>query len=181
MPLILNQNISYLWTCVSCSPFPNTRNAITCSVCPTAFGDAYLLDAPCLAERDSWILAIHCACAAQLARNSGKAAVGHLLAEEVVRLERTVEQDLRSKHETELLLTCVSDEKQKTSLVTAIMALEEKVEKIRIECYRLKCYSNALTNDETPNPKTILSLTNRRTKSQLNRLGVFTVSSLHGL
>ena len=34
--------------------------------------------------------------------------------------------------------------------------------------------------DEMPNPKTILSLTNKRTKSQLNRLGVFTVSSLHG-
>jgi hypothetical protein len=34
-------------------------------------------------------------------------------------------------------------------------------------------------NDEMPNPKTVLSLTNRRTKSQLNRLGVFTVSSLH--
>ena len=38
----------------------------------TAFGDAYLLDAPCLAERDSWIAAIHSACAAQMARNSGE-------------------------------------------------------------------------------------------------------------
>jgi len=109
----------------------------------TAFGDAYLLDAPCLAERDSWIAAIHCACAAQLARNSGRAAVGHILAEEVARLERTIEADSRSRHETELLLTCITDEKQKQSLVNAIMALEEKVEKARTEAFRYKSYSAA--------------------------------------
>lgn len=38
----------------------------------------------------------------------------------------------------------------------------------------------SLTNDEGPNPKTLLSQASRRTKAQLNRIGVFTVSSLHG-
>lgn len=38
----------------------------------------------------------------------------------------------------------------------------------------------SLTNDEGPNPKTLLSQSSRRTKAQLNRIGVFTVSSLHG-
>ncbi|CAG2100434.1 unnamed protein product [Medioppia subpectinata] len=149
----------------------------------TAFGDAYLLDAPCLEERDAWVSAIHSACAAQIARNSGKAAVSHVIAEEMARIERTLEADARSRHETELLLTCVAadDQKQRQALVNAIMVSEEKHEKQRIEIFRLKCYLSAVeSSDEMPNPKTTLSLTNRRTKSQLNRLGVFTVSSLHG-
>lgn len=111
----------------------------------TAFGDAYLLDAPCLLERDAWIAAIHSACAAQIARNSGKAAVAHVIADEIARLERQVETEGRARHETELLLTCVAvdDQKQRQALVNAIMASEEKNEKQRIEIFRLKCYLGA--------------------------------------
>ena len=39
----------------------------------------------------------------------------------------------------------------------------------------------SLTNDDGPNPKSLLSQASRRSKSQLNRIGVFTVSSLHGV
>ena len=110
----------------------------------TAFGDAYLLDAPCLEERDAWIAAIHSACAAQMARNSGKAAVSHVLLEECGRLERSVESESRSRHETELLLAVIGDDaKQRQSLVSSVMSSEEKCERQRVEIFRLKCYLSA--------------------------------------
>ena len=110
----------------------------------TAFGDAYLLDAPCLEERDQWIAAVHCACAAQMARSSGKAAVSHVLQEEATRLERAVEAETRLRHETELVLSCVSsDERQRHALMNQLMASEEKSERMRTDQFRLKCYLSA--------------------------------------
>ncbi len=185
------KHLIFIDSCL-CQPIPEHPKRDNVFCLSTAFGDAYLLDAPCLLERDSWIAAIHCACASQLARNSGKQAINHFLSDELIKIEKEIEIDLRAKHETELLLSCLSsDEKQKQSiLLSTILGFEEKIEIKRIEMFRLKCYKNSINirelshsseDDFTPNPKSLLSLTNRRTKSQLNRLGVFTVSSLHGL
>ncbi|KAH9414817.1 T-lymphoma invasion and metastasis-inducing protein 1 [Dermatophagoides pteronyssinus] len=154
----------------------------------TAFGDAYLLDAPCLVERDFWIAAIHCACAAQLARSSGRATVSHVLHKEIKRLEEAIELDTRAKTEAEQIISTAlatgslsaNEAKSKQQqLMNQIHNLEEKIEKNRIEIFRFRAYLAAITNEEDPNPKTLLSQTTKRSKIQLNRLGVFSVSSLH--
>ncbi|OTF75329.1 hypothetical protein BLA29_008465, partial [Euroglyphus maynei] len=147
----------------------------------TSFGDAYLFDATSLPERDQWLQVIHTACAAQIARNSGRCTISHYLVEQYQRIEQIVEQDYQQRQEAEILLTCCTDDKQKQQLMNHVFMLEEKIERNRIEIFRLKSYFAALTNDEGPNPKTLLSQASRRTKAQLNRIGVFTVSSLHGI
>lgn len=115
----------------------------------TAFGDAYLLDAPCLVERDFWIAAIHCACAAQLARSSGRATVSYVLHKEIKRLEETIDLDCKSKTEAEQIITTAlatgslsaneAKIKQQQQL-GQIHNLEEKVEKNHIEIFRFRAY-----------------------------------------
>lgn len=115
----------------------------------TAFGDAHLLDAPCLVERDHWIAAIHCACAAQLARSSPRAVVSHVLHWEIRRLEEAVELDERARAESESIIATAlaagsmtaSEAKQRQqTLLQAIHRLEEKVEKNRTEIFRFRAY-----------------------------------------
>src|SRR5699024_2003514 len=154
----------------------------------TAFGDAYLLDAPCLVERDHWIAAIHCACAAQLARSSGRATVSHVLHKEIKRLDDAVELDTKARTEAEQIistaiaagsLTAAEAKTKQQQLLSQIHRLEEKIEKNRTEIFRFRAYLAAyvfnacselptdyidghdsrLINDEDPNPKTLLSQT----------------------
>lgn len=116
----------------------------------TAFGDAYLLDAPCLLERDHWIAAIHCACAAQLARSSGRATVSHVLHREIRRLEEAVELDARARTESEGIiatalaadasLSAAEAKGRQQTLLQAIHRLEEKIEKNRTEVFRFRAY-----------------------------------------
>lgn len=106
----------------------------------TSFGDAYLFDATSLPERDHWISVIHTACAAQIARNSGKCAISHYIIEEYQRLERLVDLDVESRQEAEMLLSCATEEKQKQQLVSHVLLLDEKIEKNRLEIFRLKSY-----------------------------------------
>lgn len=49
------------------------------------------LQAPCQAELDTWVNSIHSACAAAFARHRGKTGTLHLLQEEILRLERSIE------------------------------------------------------------------------------------------
>lgn len=57
----------------------------------TAFGDAYLFQAPCQVELENWVNSIHSACAAAFARHRGKTGTLHLLQEEIFRLEKAIE------------------------------------------------------------------------------------------
>lgn len=109
----------------------------------TSFGDAYLFDATSLPERDQWINLIHSSCAAQLSRNSGKCAISHYLIEECQKLDRLVDLDVTSRKEADLLLSCATEEKQKQQLVTHVMMLEDKIEKNRVDIFRLKTYFSA--------------------------------------
>ena len=115
----------------------------------TAFGDAYLLDAPCLVERDFWIAAIHCACAAQLARSSGRATVSHVLQKEIKRLDDLVELDTKSRNEVEQIMTTTlatstlssNEAKVQTKVFNEqIYLVEGKIECHRIEIFRFKAY-----------------------------------------
>ncbi|XP_065201783.1 protein still life, isoform SIF type 1 isoform X2 [Planococcus citri] len=145
----------------------------------TAFGDAYLFQAPCQVELENWINSIHSACAAAFARHRGKTGTFHLLSEEVFKVEKALESDHKMKHMAELQLSVVSDPDMKQQLSNQIMQYEENMERLYCEQFRLRCYISSLQNGELPNPKNLLTHVSRPTKHALNKLGVFTVSSFH--
>ena len=145
----------------------------------TAFGDAYLFQAPCQVELENWIAAIHNSCGAAFARHRGKSGALHLLQEEASRLDRQVEQDAKLKHMADLQLSVVADPDSRRALNEQIRAHEESLEQNHCEQFRLRCYMASIQAGELPNPKTLLAHVSKSTKLILNRLGVFTVSSFH--
>lgn len=145
----------------------------------TAFGDAYLFQAPCQLELDNWIGAIHNACGAAFARHRGKNGALHLLQDEVSRMERQIEVDAKLKHMAELQLSVVGDPDSRRALNEQIRAHDESLEQNHCEQFRLRCYTASIQSTELPNPKTLLAHVSKSTKMVLNRLGVFTVSSFH--
>ncbi|XP_050692900.1 protein still life, isoform SIF type 1-like isoform X14 [Eriocheir sinensis] len=145
----------------------------------TAFGDAYLFQAPCQVELENWVNSIHSACAAAFARHRGKTGTLHLLQEEIFRIDRAIESDSKLKHMAELQLSVVSDAESKQQIMGQIMQWEENLERLHCEQFRLRCYMASLQTGELPNPKGLLTHVSRTTKTVLNRLGVFTVSSFH--
>ncbi|XP_054261705.1 protein still life, isoform SIF type 1 isoform X2 [Macrosteles quadrilineatus] len=145
----------------------------------TAFGDAYLFQAPCQVELENWVNSIHSACAAAFARHRGKTGTLHLLQEEIYRLEKAIESDHKLKHMADLQQSVVSDPDTKQQINSQIVQWEENLERLHCEQFRLRCYMASLQNGELPNPKSLLTHVSRATKNTLNKLGVFTVSSFH--
>ncbi|KAK2715335.1 protein still life, isoform SIF type 1-like isoform X2 [Artemia franciscana] len=145
----------------------------------TAFGDAYLFQAPCQAELENWVNSIHSACAAAFARHRGKTGTLHLLQEEIYRIERSIESDSKLRHMAELQCSVVSDSDSRRQIAAQIAGWDDTLERLHCEQFRLRCYMASLQRGELPNPKGLLGHVSRSTKSYLNRLGVFTVSSLH--
>ncbi|XP_053973225.1 protein still life, isoforms C/SIF type 2 isoform X10 [Hylaeus volcanicus] len=145
----------------------------------TAFGDAYLFQAPCQVELENWVNSIHSACAAAFARHRGKTGTLHLLQEEILRLEKAIESDHKLKHMADLQQSVVSDVETKQQINNQIVQWEENLERLHCEQFRLRCYMASLQSGELPNPKSLLTHVSRATKQTLNKLGVFTVSSFH--
>ncbi|XP_076682836.1 guanine nucleotide exchange factor still life isoform X4 [Andrena cerasifolii] len=145
----------------------------------TAFGDAYLFQAPCQVELENWVNSIHSACAAAFARHRGKTGTLHLLQEEIFRLEKAIDSDHKQKHMADLQQSVVSDVEMKQQINNRIIQWEENLERLYCEQFRLKCYMASLQSGELPNPKSLLTHVSRATKQTLNKLGVFTVSSFH--
>ncbi|GLG95383.1 uncharacterized protein GBIM_02360 [Gryllus bimaculatus] len=145
----------------------------------TAFGDAYLFQAPCQVELENWVNSIHSACAAAFARHRGKTGTLHLLQEEIFRLEKAIESDHKLKHMADLQQSVVSDPETKAQINGQIVQWEENLERLHCEQFRLRCYMASLQSGELPNPKSLLTHVSRATKNTLNKLGVFTVSSFH--
>lgn len=50
-----------------------------------------------------------------------------------------------------------------------------------MDLFRMRCYLASLQGGELPNPKSLLAIASRPTKSTLGRLGIFSVSSFHAL
>ncbi|XP_033215051.1 protein still life, isoforms C/SIF type 2 isoform X5 [Belonocnema kinseyi] len=145
----------------------------------TAFGDAYLFQAPCQVELENWVNSIHSACAAAFARHRGKTGTLHLLQEEIFRLEKAIDSDSKLKHMADLQQSVVSDVETKEQINNQIVQWEENLERLHCEQFRLRCYMASLQSGELPNPKSLLTHVSRSTKQTLNKLGVFTVSSFH--
>eukprot|EP00106_Octopus_bimaculoides_P006780 XP_014774222.1 PREDICTED: protein still life, isoform SIF type 1-like isoform X6 [Octopus bimaculoides] len=157
---------------------PKRENIFSLS---TAFGDAYLFQAPSQIELENWIRAIHSACASLFARQHGKDNTLKLLKSEIQRLETNIDMDVKMKKMAELQLTVVTDPKSRTAIVKQINQWEENLEKLFIEQYRLRCYMASLQGSELPNPKSLLANVSKSTKGILGRLGIFTVTSFHAL
>uniref|UniRef100_A0A6P7F4N6 Protein still life, isoforms C/SIF type 2 isoform X4 n=1 Tax=Diabrotica virgifera virgifera TaxID=50390 RepID=A0A6P7F4N6_DIAVI len=145
----------------------------------TAFGDAYLFQAPCQVELENWVNSIHSACAAAFARHRGKTGTLHLLQEEIFRLEKAIETDYKLKHMAEMQQSVVSDSDARQQIANQVVQWEENLERLHCEQFRLRCYMASLQSGELPNPKSLLTHVSRATKNTLNKLGVFTVSSFH--
>ncbi|XP_057653123.1 protein still life, isoform SIF type 1 isoform X3 [Diorhabda carinulata] len=145
----------------------------------TAFGDAYLFQAPCQVELENWVNSIHSACAAAFARHRGKTGTLHLLQEEIFRLEKSIETDYKLKHMAEMQQTVFNDGETRQQIANQVVQWEENLEKLHCEQFRLRCYMASLQSGELPNPKSLLTHVSRATKNTLNKLGVFTVSSFH--
>lgn len=62
-----------------------------------------------------------------------------------------------------------------------IQQWEQNLEKLNLDLFRLRCYQSSLQGGELPNPKGLLAVASRPSKSMLGRLGVFSVSSFHAL
>lgn len=157
---------------------PKRENIFSLS---TAFGDAYLFQAPSQIELENWIRAIHSACASLFARQHGKDNTLKLLKSEIQRLETNIDMDVKMKKMAELQLTVVTDPKSRTAIVKQINQWEENLEKLFIEQYRLRCYMASLQGSELPNPKSLLANVSKSSKGILGRLGIFTVTSFHAL
>ncbi|XP_051174305.1 protein still life, isoform SIF type 1 isoform X2 [Leptopilina boulardi] len=145
----------------------------------TAFGDAYLFQAPCQVELENWVNSIHSACAAAFARHRGKTGTLHLLQEEIFRLEKSIDSDSKLKHMADLQQSVVSDVETKQQINNQIVQWEENLERLHCEQFRLRCYMASLQSGELPNPKSLLTHVSRATKQTLYKLGVFTMSSFH--
>ncbi|KAL4232685.1 T-lymphoma invasion and metastasis-inducing protein 1 [Mactra antiquata] len=147
----------------------------------TAFGDAYLFQASNQTDLDSWVCAIHSACAGSFARQHGKDNIVRLLRSELHKLETNIDIDVKMRKMAELQLTVVSDPRSRQAIIKQIRQWEENIEKLFIEQYRLRCYSASIQGSELPNPKVLLSNVSKSSKTTLSRLGIFTVSSFHAL
>ncbi|XP_061171231.1 protein still life, isoform SIF type 1-like isoform X4 [Saccostrea echinata] len=147
----------------------------------TAFGDAYLFEATSLMEQESWICAVHSACASSFARQHGKDNTLRLMKKELHKLETNIDVDLKMRKMAELQLTVVKDPRSRQAIIRQIGQWEENLEKLFIEQYRFRCYIASLQGTELPNPKVLLGSASKTTKSSLGRLGVFTVTSFHAL
>ncbi|KAI8428896.1 hypothetical protein MSG28_007529 [Choristoneura fumiferana] len=130
-------------------------------------------------ELENWVNSIHSACAAAFARHRGKTGTLHLLQEEIYRLEKAIESDHKLKHMADLQQSVVSDPETRAQLAVQMLQWEENLERLHCEQFRLRCYMASLQSGELPNPKSLLTHVSRGTKSTLNKLGVFTVSSFH--
>lgn len=62
-----------------------------------------------------------------------------------------------------------------------IQQWEQNLERLNLDLFRLRCYLSSLQGSELPNPKSLLAVASRPSKSTLGRLGVFSVSSFHAL
>lgn len=104
-------------------------------------------------ELENWINGIHSACAAAFARHRGKTGTLHLLQEEIFRLDRAIESDNKLKHMGELQHSVTQDQESRQQMVSQVIQLEENLERLHCEQFRLRCYMASLQNGELPNPK----------------------------
>ncbi|XP_060947631.1 rho guanine nucleotide exchange factor TIAM2 [Limanda limanda] len=146
-----------------------------------SFGDVYLFQATNQTELENWATSIHSAGAALLARRQGKEDTLRLLRCRSRSLLHKIDMDGKMKKMAELQLSVIKEQKNRKAVESQIKQWEQNLEKLNLDLFRLKCYLSSLQGDELPNPKSLLAIASRASKSLLGRLGVFSVSSFHAL
>ncbi|XP_010729569.3 T-lymphoma invasion and metastasis-inducing protein 2 isoform X1 [Larimichthys crocea] len=146
-----------------------------------SYGDVYLFQASNQTDLENWVTAIHSASASLLAKRQGKEDTVRLLRSQVRSLLQKIDMDGKMKKMAELQLTVVSDPKNRRAIENQIQQWEQNLERFNMDLFRMRCYLASLQGGELPNPKSLLAIASRPTKSTLGRLGIFSVSSFHAL
>uniref|UniRef100_A0A3P8UIC0 TIAM Rac1 associated GEF 2 n=1 Tax=Cynoglossus semilaevis TaxID=244447 RepID=A0A3P8UIC0_CYNSE len=146
-----------------------------------SYGDVYLFQATNQTDLENWVTAIHSASASLLAKRQGKEDTVRLLRSQVRGLLQKIDMDGKMKKMAELQLTVVRDPKNRRAIENQIQQWEQNLEKFNMDLFRMRCYLASLQGGELPNPKSLLAIASRPTKSTLGRLGIFSVSSFHAL
>ncbi|XP_072220920.1 rho guanine nucleotide exchange factor TIAM2-like isoform X1 [Leuresthes tenuis] len=146
-----------------------------------SFGDVYLFQASNQTDLENWVTAIHSASASLLAKRQGKEDTVRLLRSQVRGLLQKIDMDGKMKKMAELQLTVVSDPKNRRAIENQIQQWEQNLERFNMDLFRMRCYLASLQGGELPNPKSLLAIASRPTKTTLGRLGIFSVSSFHAL
>ncbi|XP_034530750.1 T-lymphoma invasion and metastasis-inducing protein 2 [Notolabrus celidotus] len=146
-----------------------------------SYGDVYLFQASNQTDLENWVTAIHSASASLLAKRQGKEDTVRLLRSQVRGLLQKIDMDGKMKKMAELQLTVVSDPKNRRAIENQIQQWEQNLERFNMDLFRMRCYLASLQGGELPNPKSLLAIASRPTKTTLGRLGIFSVSSFHAL
>ncbi|KAM3594300.1 uncharacterized protein V6R79_005359 [Siganus canaliculatus] len=146
-----------------------------------SYGDVYLFQASNQTDLENWVTAIHSASASLLAKRQGKEDTVRLLRSQVRALLQKIDMDGKMKKMAELQLTVVSDPKNRKAIENQIQQWEQNLERFNMDLFRMRCYLASLQGGELPNPKSLLAIASRPTKTTLGRLGIFSVSSFHAL
>ncbi|KAM6992558.1 rho guanine nucleotide exchange factor TIAM2 [Tautogolabrus adspersus] len=146
-----------------------------------AHGDVYLFQATNQTDLENWVTAIHSASASLLAKRQGKEDTLRLLRCQSRSLLHKIDMDGKMKKMAELQLSVIKEQKNRKAVESQIQQWEQNLEKLNLDLFRLRCYLSSLQGGELPNPKSLLAVASRPSKSMLGRLGVFSVSSFHAL
>ncbi|XP_049913377.1 rho guanine nucleotide exchange factor TIAM2 [Epinephelus moara] len=144
-------------------------------------GDVYLFQATNQTDLENWVTAIHSASASLLAKRQGKEDTLRLLRCQSRSLLHKIDMDGKMKKMAELQLSVIKEQKNRKAVESQIQQWEQNLEKLNLDLFRLRCYLSSLQGSELPNPKSLLAVASRPSKSMLGRLGVFSVSSFHAL
>uniref|UniRef100_A0A8L0DW37 TIAM Rac1 associated GEF 2 n=1 Tax=Oncorhynchus mykiss TaxID=8022 RepID=A0A8L0DW37_ONCMY len=145
------------------------------------YGDVYLLQAANQTDLENWVTAIHSASASLLAKRQGKEDTVRLLRSQTGALLQKIDMDSKMKKMAELQLSVISDQRNRKAIKSQIQQWEQNLEKFNIDLFRMRCYLASLQGSELPNPKSLLAVAGRPSKTTLGRLGIFSVSSFHAL
>ncbi|XP_027135207.1 T-lymphoma invasion and metastasis-inducing protein 2 [Larimichthys crocea] len=144
-------------------------------------GDIYLFQATNQTDLENWVTAIHSASASLIAKRQGKEDTLRLLRCQSRSLLHKIDMDGKMKKMAELQLSVIKEPKNRKAVESQIQQWEQNLEKLNLDLFRLRCYLSSLQGSELPNPKSLLAVASRPSKSMLGRLGVFSVSSFHAL
>ncbi|XP_071225807.1 rho guanine nucleotide exchange factor TIAM2-like [Salvelinus alpinus] len=145
------------------------------------YGDVYLLQAANQTDLENWVTAIHSASASLLAKRQGKEDTVRLLRSQTGALLQKIDMDSKMKKMAELQLSVISDQRNRKAIKSQIQQWEQNLEKFNMDLFRMRCYLASLQGSELPNPKSLLAVAGRPSKTTLGRLGIFSVSSFHAL
>uniref|UniRef100_A0A674ATU4 TIAM Rac1 associated GEF 2 n=1 Tax=Salmo trutta TaxID=8032 RepID=A0A674ATU4_SALTR len=146
-----------------------------------AYGDVYLFQAANQTDLENWVTAIHSASASLLAKRQGKEDTVRLLRSQTRALLQKIDMDSKMKKMAELQLSVISDQRNRKAIESQIQQWEQNLEKFHMDLFRMRCYLASLQGSELPNPKSLLAVAGRPSKTALGRLGIFSVSSFHAL